>query len=44
MNASPALAATRDSKPREAIVSANVPCVSSHARTQRLQTMHFDGS
>ncbi len=38
------LAETRLSKPRPLIVSANVPCVSSHARTQRLQTMHFDGS
>src|SRR6202012_4846619 len=44
MNGWFSLAATRDSKPREAMVSANVPCVSSHARTQRLQTMHFDGS
>ena len=31
---------TRASKPRFSIVSANVPCTSSHARTQRLQTMH----
>src|SRR5438445_12946446 len=37
-------AETRASKPRPEIVSANVPCVSSHARTQRLQTMHFDAS
>ena len=37
-------AATRESKPRPAIVSAKVPCTSSQARTQRLQTMHFDGS
>src|SRR3954467_1588879 len=37
-------AATRLSKPRPAMVSAKVPCTSSHARTQRLQTMHFDGS
>ena len=44
MNDSLSPAATRDSKPRAAIVSANVPCVSSQARTQRLQTMHFDGS
>ncbi len=35
---------TRLSKPRPEIVSANVPCTSSHARTQRLQTMHFEGS
>jgi hypothetical protein len=34
----------RDSKPRPLIVSANVPCVSSQARTQRLQTMHLLGS
>ena len=26
------------------MVSANVPCTSSQARTQREQTMHFDGS
>ncbi len=32
---------TRESKPRPLIVSANVPCVSSQARTQRLQTMHL---
>src|SRR5678815_5582004 len=31
-------------KPRSSIVSANVPWTSSHARTQREQTMHFDGS
>ena len=35
---------TRASKPRPEIVSANVPCVSSQARTQRLQTMHFEAS
>lgn len=35
---------TRDSKPRPLMVSAKVPCVSSQARTQRLQTMHLDGS
>ncbi len=34
----------RESKPRPSIVSANVPCTSSQARTQREQTMHFDGS
>src|ERR1700738_766572 len=44
MNGSSCPAATCDSKPRPLIVSANVPCVSSQARTQRLQTMHFDGS
>src|SRR5690606_40577377 len=37
-------AATRESKPRPLIVSAKVPCVSSQARTQRLQTMHLAGS
>ena len=36
--------ATRLLKPRPSIVSANVPCTSSQARTQRLQTMHFAGS
>ena len=35
--------ATFDSKPRPWIVSANVPCTSSHARTQREQTMHSSG-
>src|SRR5215475_7341584 len=35
---------TRLSKPRPAMVSAKVPCVSSQARTQREQTMHFEGS
>src|SRR5262247_1012054 len=35
---------TRLLKPRPEMVSANVPCVSSHARTQRLQTMHLPGS
>jgi hypothetical protein len=40
--APPAL--TRLSKPRPSMVSAKVPCTSSQARTQRLQTMHFDGS
>src|SRR5215467_4449807 len=33
------LAETFDLKPRPWIVSANVPCTSSHARTQREQTM-----
>jgi hypothetical protein len=37
------LADTFDSKPRPWIVSANVPCTS-YERTQREQTMHFDGS
>ena len=37
-------AATRDPKPRPSMVRANVPCTSSHARTQREQTMHFDES
>src|SRR5689334_2551990 len=44
MNGSSWLADTFDSKPRPWIVSANVPCTSSHARTQREQTMHFAGS
>src|ERR1700730_4557190 len=35
---------TTESKPRPAMVSANVPCTSSQARTQREHTMHFDGS
>ena len=35
---------TTESKPRPAMVSANVPCTSSQARTQREQTMHLDGS
>ena len=35
---------TIDAKPRPSIVRANVPCVSSQARTQREQTMHFAGS
>ncbi len=35
---------TRLSKPRPSMVSAKVPCTSSHARTQREQTMHFAGS
>ena len=34
---------TRLSKPRPWMVSAKVPCTSSQARTQREQTMHFDG-
>ena len=44
MKASFCPAETRDSKPRPSIVSAKVPCVSSQARTQRLHTIHFDGS
>src|SRR6516225_9070320 len=35
---------TTESNPRPAMVSANVPCTSSQGRTQREQTMHFDGS
>jgi hypothetical protein len=31
-------------KPRPSMVSANVPCTSSQALTQREQTMHFAGS
>ena len=31
---------TRASKPRFSMVRAKVPCTSSQARTQRLQTMH----
>src|ERR1043165_9102600 len=37
-------AATLEAKPRPSMVSAKVPWVSSQARTQREQTMHFDGS
>ncbi len=43
MNGSSWLAATFESKPRPWIVSAKVPCCSSHARTQREQTMHLLG-
>src|ERR1700692_1986352 len=43
-NGSSMPAATLDSNPRPWIVSANVPWTSSQARTQREQTMHFDGS
>ncbi len=43
-NNSAALAATLESKPRPSIVSANVPCVSSQARTQREQTIQRAGS
>ena len=37
-------ALTVDPKPRPSIVRANVPWISSHARTQREQTMHLAGS
>ena len=43
-NASFWLGLTFDAKPRPSIVSANVPCTSSQARTQREQTMHLLGS
>src|SRR5436190_24213912 len=42
-NESSWLAATFDPNPRPWIVSANVPCTSSHARTHREQTMHIVG-
>ncbi len=35
---------TFEPKPEPSMVSANVPCTSSQARTQREQTMHLDGS
>src|ERR1700744_3028272 len=35
---------TRLSKPRPEIVRGKRPCTSSQARTQREQTMHFEGS
>ena len=35
---------TFDANPRPSMVSANVPCTSSHARTHREHTMHFAGS
>src|SRR3954469_12944452 len=44
MNDSPAPADTFESKPRPSMVNANVPWISSQARTQREQTMHLDGS
>ncbi|KAF1052727.1 MAG: hypothetical protein GAK34_01184 [Delftia tsuruhatensis] len=44
MKLPPCPAVTRDSNPRPEMVSAKVPCVSSQARTQRLQTMHLLGS
>src|SRR5580704_5369153 len=37
-------AATWLAKPRPSMVSAKVHCTSSQARTQREQTMHFEGS
>ena len=37
-------AETFEPNPRPSMVSANVPCTSSHARTQREQTMHLEGS
>ena len=43
-NDSPMPGETFESNPRPSIVSANVPCTSSHARTQREQTMHLLGS
>jgi len=44
MKLPPCPAVTREPKPRPVMVSAKVPCVSSQARTQRLQTMHLAGS
>ena len=44
MNEEPCPAATFESKPRPWMVSAKVPCTSSHARTQREHTMHLLGS
>ena len=41
---SPCPAVTREPKPRPAMVRAKLPCCSSQARTQRLQTMHLPGS
>ncbi len=41
---SPAPAATLDAKPRPSMVRAKVFCTSSHARTQREQTMQRAGS
>src|ERR1700742_4032670 len=43
-NGSSIPAAIFEAKPRPSTVSAKVPCTSSQARTQREQTMHFDGS
>ncbi len=42
-NGSSMPAAILEAKPRPSMVSAKVPCTSSQARTQREQTMHFDG-
>src|SRR5680860_1498615 len=44
MNGSFWLATTLESKARPSMVSAKVPCTSSHARTQREHTMHLLGS
>ena len=44
MKDSPAPAETLDSKPRPSMVNANVPWISSQARTHREQAMHLDGS
>jgi formate dehydrogenase major subunit len=44
MNDSPAPADTLESKPRPSMVSANVPWISSQARTHREHAMHLDGS
>ena len=41
MKLSPAPADTLESNPRPEIVSANVPCTSLQARTQREQAMHL---
>ena len=41
---SPPPGETLESKPRPRMVSANVPCTSSQARTQREQTMHLEDS
>ena len=43
-SSTPVPAETIEAKPRPSMVSANVPCTSLQARTQREQTMHFDGS
>src|SRR5215475_12948362 len=43
-NDTPAPAATFESNPRPSIVSARVPCTSSHARTHREHAMHLDAS
>src|ERR1019366_1312211 len=41
---SPPPAETFEPNPRPSMVSAKVPCTSSHARTQREHTMHLAGS